>query len=91
MGCDKWNHKAKLTGLSNEQEEPHTSRKVKNQRDRIARVPQQVNDREESPVELRLEPARLNRRALEHRMRWWVMRLSGAAYERGSKAPSEAD
>ena len=79
------------TSLPNEQEEPHTPREVQQQRQRVARVPQQVGRGEEGPVELAPDPARPDAGGREDRVGRRVVRAGGAADEGRREAPGESD
>ena len=80
-----------LTSLSNQQEEPHAARQIQQQRDRVTRVPEEVDDGKEGAVHLGLEPAVLHSLGLEHGMRGRVVVLGRAADERRCEAPGEPD
>ena len=80
-----------LTGLSNEQKEPHTSREIQQQRSRILRVSQQVSHGKEGAVELALEPRGLDGRGVEDWVRGRAVGASGATNKGRGEAPSQAD
>lgn len=79
------------TSLSDKKEEPDAPRQVNEQRHRIARVSQQIDDAEKGPVELALQPARLDSLGIEDRVRRRVVVLGGTADEGRREAPGEAD
>ena len=83
--------KPPLTSLADQQEEPHAAGQVQQQRDGIARVPQQVDDGEEGAVGPGPEPAGPDGRRVEQRVRRGPVVLCGAADEGRGEAPGHAD
>src|SRR4051812_20514646 len=79
------------TSLPNEQEEPHTASEVQQQRDSIPRIPQQIDDGEESAVQLALDPAVLDRRRVQNGVSRRAMCPGSSTNEGGCKAPGQAD
>lgn len=81
----------RLTSLANEEKEPDTAGEVQDKRDGIARVAQQIEDREEGGVEPVAEPALLDGGGVEQRVRRGLVGAGGAADEGRGEAPGEAD
>lgn len=82
---------ARLTGLAYEQKEPHTARQVDQERQSIARVPQEVDDGKKGAVKLRLEPAALDGVGVEDRAGRGVVIPRGATDKRCGQAPGDTD
>ncbi len=80
-----------LTSLANEEKEPDAAGEVKDERDGIARVAQQIEDGEEGGVEPGAEPALLDGGGVEQRVRRGLVGAGGAADEGRGEAPGEAD
>lgn len=79
------------TGLPDQQEEPHAAGEVDEQRDGVARVPQEVQHGEEGAVDPALEPARPDVRPVERRVGGRVV-VAGRAPDEGCReAPGHAD
>lgn len=70
-----------LTGLADQEEEPHASSEVDQERHGIAGIPQQIGDGEEGAVDPALEPACLDVVPCEERVVWRGVSLGRAADE----------
>lgn len=70
-----------LTGLADQEEEPHATGEVDQERHGIAGIPQQVGDGEEGAVEPALERACLDVVPCEKRVVWWTVGLGCATDE----------
>lgn len=80
-----------LTGLANQEEEPHAPGEVDQERHGIAGIPQQVGYGEEGAVELALEPACLDVVPREERVVWRAVGLGCAADEGRCQTPGQPD
>lgn len=82
---------ARLTGLAYEQKEPHTARQIDQERQSIARVPQEVDDSKKGAVKLGLKPAALDGVGVEDGVGRGVVIPRGATDKRRGQAPGDAD
>jgi hypothetical protein len=79
------------TGLPYQQEEPDAAGEVQQQRHGITWVAKQVDDGEEGGIEPGAEPAGLDIRAVEARVRRRLVGAGGTADEWRCKAPGKTD
>jgi hypothetical protein len=80
-----------LTGLANEEEEPHAAGDVEQQGHGVPRVAEQIDDAEEGAVELRAPPRVPDGGLVEPGAWGRGVSAGGAADEGRGKAPGEAD
>lgn len=80
-----------LTSLPNQEEEPHTPGEIQQQRHCISWVPQQIDHGKEGAVHFALDPAVLDPRVVQRRMRGRVVRARRAPDEGCGEAPGEPD
>lgn len=79
------------TSLTDKKEKPHTTRKIQQQWHSIPRIPEQVNHREERPVQSTAQPVVLDSGRLEDWVRRRRVRACRATDEWRREAPCETD